>query len=138
MTDIEAIAASFHHACMTGAGWEACRQHCTPDATFEHEGETFADVRTLEAYAAFVQCLYAAVPDFGHDVLAVAVDHALGRALVHYRIRGTRAGGGPAVPPTGKAMASDCVLILHFEGERIHHAQKVWNDRQMMKQVGRV
>jgi predicted ester cyclase len=136
MIDIEAIAASFHHACMTGAGWVACRLHCTPDATFEHEGETFADVRTLEAYAAFVQNLYAPVPDFRHEVLAVAIDRAIGRAIVHYRIRGTHTGEGLPAPPTGKAMASNCVLILHFEGELIHHAQMVWNDREMMKQVG--
>ena len=136
MTDIEDIAATFHHACMTGAGWDACRQHCTPDATFEHEGETFADARTLEAYVAFVQGLYAAVPDFGHDVLAVAVDRALGRALVHYRIRGTHTGEGLPVPPTGKSMTSQCVLVMHFEGDRIRHVQKVWNDHEMMKQVG--
>ena len=136
MTDIEAIAASFHHACMTGAGWEACRSHCTPDATFEHEGETFAGVSALEAYAAFVQSLYAPVPDFRHEVLAVAVDRAIGQAIVHYRIRGTHTGEGLPVPSTGKSMVSDCVLVLQFEGERIRHVQKVWNDREMMKQVG--
>lgn len=38
------------HARMTGDGWPACSQHCTPEGTFAHEeGEMFAEIRTREA-----------------------------------------------------------------------------------------
>jgi len=136
MTDIETIAKSFHHACTSGQGWQACQEYCTPDATFEHEGTMFADIQSVEGYAAFIQSVFTPVPDFRHEVLAVAVDRALERVLVHYRISGTHTGEGLPVPPTGKSMVSESVLVLHFEGERIRHVQKVWNDHEMMKQVG--
>jgi predicted ester cyclase len=136
MTDIATIAKDFHQACTSGQGWHACQPYCTPDATFEHEGTMFADIQSVEGYAAFIQSVFTPVPDFRHEVLAVAVDRALERVLVHYRISGTHTGEGLPVPPTGKSMVSDCVLVLHFEGERIRHVQKVWNDHEMMKQVG--
>ncbi len=136
MPNIETIATSFHQACTSGAGWEACRAYCTPDATFEHEGEMFADIHTLEAYATFLQNVLAPVPDFRHEVLSVGVDQGLQRVLVHYLIRGTHTGEGLPVPPTGKSMESHCVFILHFEGDRIRHATKVWNDYEVRKQLG--
>lgn len=136
MPNIETIATSFHHACTSGAGWEACREYCTPDGTFEDQGEILADIHTLEAYATFLQNVFTPVPDFRHEVLSVGVDQGLQRVLVHYLIRGTHTGEGFPVPPTGKSMETHCVLILHFEGERIQHARKVWNDHELMKQVG--
>jgi len=136
METIETTATSFHHACMTGKGWEACRQYCTPDATFAHEGEMFADIHTLEQYAAFLQSVSTPVPDFRHEVLSVGVDPRQQRVLIHYLIRGTHTGEGLPVPPTGKSFATSCFLALHFEGERIQHAAKVWNDHDMQKQAG--
>ena len=136
MTSIETIATSFHHACMTGKGWQACSQHCTPDASFAHEGELFADIHTLEAYVSFLQSAFTPVPDFRHEVLSVGVDQEQQRVLVHYLVPCTHTAEGFPVPPTGKSMESNCVLILHFENERIRHATKVWNDHDMMKQAG--
>ena len=136
MTNLETTARRFHHACMTGEGWPACQPYCTPDATFTHEGEMLAEVHTLEAYAAFLQSVFTPVPDFRHEVLSVGVDPEHQRVLVHYLIRGTHTGEGLPVPPTGKSMETNCVLVLHFEGDRIRHAVKVWNDHDMRKQVG--
>ena len=136
MNTIESVATSFHHACMTGKGWQECQQYCNGDATFTHEGELFADIHTLEAYAAFVENVFKPIPDFRHEVLSVGIDERQQRVLIHYLIRGTHTGEGLAVPPTGKSMESYCVLILYFENERIRHAAKVWNDHEMMKQAG--
>ena len=58
----------------------------------------------------FLQNVFTPAPGFRHEVLAVAVDRALDRALVHCRIRGTPTGEGLPVPPTGRSMVSDCVL----------------------------
>ena len=95
-----------------------------------------ADTHTLEAYATFIQGAFTPVPDFRHEVLAVGVDQKQQRVLVHYLIRVTHKGEGFPVPPTGKCMESNCVLILHFENERIRHATKVWNDHDVSRQVG--
>ncbi|MFN2323745.1 MAG: ester cyclase [Trueperaceae bacterium] len=136
MHTLESIATSFHHACMTGEGWQACQPYCAPDATFVHEGTMFADAGTLEAYVAFIQSAITPVPDFQHEVLSVGIDERQQRVLIHYLIRGTHTGEGLPVPPTGKSLQSHCVLILYFENELISHATKVWNDHEMMKQLG--
>ncbi len=136
MNTIETIATNFHHACMTSKGWQACEQYCTPDATFTHEGTMFADTNTLQAYATFIEHVFTPVADFRHEVLSVGVDERQQRVLIHYLVRGTHTGEGLPFPPTGKSMESRCMLVLYFENERINHAEKVWNDHEMMKQVG--
>ncbi len=136
MNTIETIATDFHHACMTGKGWQECQQYCTPDATFTHEGTMFADTNTLQAYVTFIEHVLTPVPDFRHEVLSIGVDERQQRVLIHYLVRGTHTGEGLPFPPTGKSMESRCMLVLYFENERINHAEKVWNDHEMMKQVG--
>lgn len=136
MSAIGSIAARFHEACMTGKGWQECQRYCTPDAAFSHEGDMFADIHTLEGYAGFMQGVFGPVPDFRHQVLSVALDEEHQRVLVHYLISGTHTGEGLPVPPTGKSMTSNCVLVLQFEGDRIRHATKVWNDHHTSRQVG--
>ena len=136
MEPIETTATNFHHDCMTSKGWEVCRQYCTPDATFTHEGEMFDDIHTLEQYAGIVQTFFTPVPDFRHEVLSVGVDERQQRVLIHYLIRGTHTGEGFPIPPTGKSVETSCFLALHFESGRIVHAAKVWNDHDMQKQAG--
>ena len=42
---------------------------------------------------------------------------------------------GP-VPPTGKSIAADYVYAMVFEGNRIQHMTKIWNDTVSMQQLG--
>lgn len=49
--------------------------------------------------------------------------------------RGTNTGQGP-VPPTGKAITSDYVYVLHFDGDKIKAISKIWNDVYALKQLG--
>ena len=58
------------------------------------------------------------------------------RVRIHDLIRCTHTGEGLPVPPAGKRMESSCVPVLHFDGERIQHAAKVWNDHETHKQLG--
>lgn len=136
MHAIESIATNFHHACMTGKGWQECQQYCTPAASFTHEGTMLADIDTLEGYVAFIESVAVPVPDFRHEPLSVGVDERQQRVLIHYRIRGTHSGEGLPVPPTGKGFESYSVIVLHFQGDRIHHVDKVWNDHSVMQQAG--
>jgi predicted ester cyclase len=50
--------------------------------------------------------------------------------------RGTHTGEGGPVPPTGKRVEADYVYIMDFEGGRIRHMTKVWNDAVSLKQLG--
>jgi len=43
--------------------------------------------------------------------------------------------GGP-VPPTGKPVEADYVYVMQFEGDKIRHMTKIWNDSISLKQLG--
>ncbi|NIP14982.1 MAG: nuclear transport factor 2 family protein, partial [Pseudomonadales bacterium] len=43
--------------------------------------------------------------------------------------------GGP-VPPTGKSIAADYVYVMDFDGDRIRHMTKIWNDAVSLQQLG--
>jgi hypothetical protein len=47
MASITEIADKFFVACETGKGWEACKDYCTPGATFAAQAEPLADVKSL-------------------------------------------------------------------------------------------
>ena len=39
-------------------------------------------------------------------------------------------------PPTGKSLAADYVYAMEFEGDRIRHMSKVWNDVHSLREIG--
>jgi hypothetical protein len=43
--------------------------------------------------------------------------------------------GGP-VPSTGWSTASGYVYVMRFEGDRIRHLTKVWNDVHVLRELG--
>jgi predicted ester cyclase len=50
--------------------------------------------------------------------------------------RGTHTGEGGPVPPTGKRVEADYVYSMQFDGDRIRHMTKIWNDGITMQQLG--
>ncbi len=40
------------------------------------------------------------------------------------------------MPPTGKQVEGEYVYIMEFEGDRIRHMTKIWNDVVSLKQLG--
>lgn len=65
-----------------------------------------------------------AADDEDKSVAAVAVFH------------GTQTGPGGPVPPTNKTIAADYVYHMEFDGDRIKHMTKVWNDTISLQQLG--
>jgi hypothetical protein len=53
-------------------------------------------------------------------------------AVVH----GTQTGPGGPVPPTGRSVAADYVYVMRFDGDKIRHITKVWNDGYTLKLLG--
>ncbi len=47
MASITETAETFFVACETGKGWQECRAHCHPDATFSAQAGALAAIETL-------------------------------------------------------------------------------------------
>ena len=62
MANITSIAKEFFEACEAGKGWEGCRAHCLPDASFSAQSEPLADIRSLRWDTAVMAYLH------GHNV----------------------------------------------------------------------
>ena len=50
--------------------------------------------------------------------------------------RGTNTGEGGPVPPTGNSVAAEYVYVMDFDGDRIRHMTKIWNDVISLQQLG--
>lgn len=130
------LARDFFEACETGKGWQGCAKWCTPDATFSGQANALAGITTLAGYCDWMQGLLTPVPDGHYELKAFAMDEerqtALGFAVFH----GTQTGPGGPVEPTGKTVAADYVYAMEFEGEKIKHMTKIWNDAISLRELG--
>ena len=136
MSSIKETAEQFFDACETGKGWEACKRYCHPQATFSAQAEVLAGVDTLEAYTEWMKGLLTPLPDGRYEVRSFAVDEDRRNVAAYGVFRGTHTGDGGPVPPTGKQVEADYVYVMEFEGDRIRHMTKVWNDVGSLKQLG--
>ena len=133
---IREIAAKFFDDCETGKGWEVCKKYCLPDATFSCQAESLAEVNSLEGYTEFMKGLMTVLPDCNYELLSFAVDEERNNVSAFGVLRGTNTGEGGPVPPTGNKVKADYVYVMEFEGDRIRHMTKIWNDVYSMKQLG--
>ena len=135
-TSIRSTARQFFDACESGEGWEGCSRHCHPEATFSAQADALQGVDTLEAYTEWMKGLLTPVPDGDYEVRGFAVDEDRGRVLAYGVFRGTHTGEGGPVPPTNKRVEADYVYVMDFEGDRIRHMTKIWNDGISLRQLG--
>jgi predicted ester cyclase len=133
---IKETAEQFFDACETGKGWQACKRYCDERATFSAQSEALAGVKTLANYTEWMKGLLTPIPDGRYELRSFAVDEARKNVAAYAVFRGTHTGQGGPVPPTGKRVEADYVYIMEFEGERIRHMTKVWNDRVSREQLG--
>jgi predicted ester cyclase len=129
-------AKAFFDAVDTGQGWEACSAYCHPDATFEAQADALADVHTLPDYAEWMKGMLVVLPDARYDMKSFAVDADRQNVIAYAVYYGTHTGEGGPVPPTGKSASSDYVYVMDFEGGKIRHMQKIWNDGWALRQLG--
>jgi predicted ester cyclase len=130
------VARGFFDACETGQGWEACRQFCTPDATFSAQAEALEDIHTLEQYTDWMKGLLSILSDAGYELKSLAADEGRGNVMAYAVFHGTHTGEGGPLPPTGKSARADYVYVMNFDGDRICHMTKVWNSGITLKQLG--
>jgi predicted ester cyclase len=136
MSSIKDVAERFFDACETGKGWEGCKQDCHPEATFAAQAEALAGIDTLQAYTEWTRNLLTPLPDGSYEVRSFAVDEERNSVAAYGVFRGTHSGQGGPVPPTGKRAEADYVYVMEFDGDKIRHMTKIWNDGITLKQLG--
>jgi len=136
MSAMKVQAEQFFDACESGKGWDVCQQYCHPDATFSAQAGALADVSTLEAYTEWMKGLLTPVPDGRYELRSFAVDEDRNNVSAFAVFHGTHTGEGGPVPPTGKSVAADYVYVMDFDGDRIRHMTKIWNDGISLQQLG--
>ncbi len=136
MASIRNTAQEFFNACETGRGWDGCKAYCHPTATFSAQAGALNGVDTLQAYTEWMKGLLTPVPDGSYELRSFAVDEDRNSAIAYAVFRGTNTGEGGPVPPTGKRVEADYVYVMNFDGDRIRHMTKIWNDGVSMTQLG--
>jgi predicted ester cyclase len=136
MSEMRETAAKFFDACETGGGWEGCSGYCHPDATFSAQAGALADVDTLEGYTEWMKGLLGPVPDGSYELRSFSVDEDRGNVSAFAVFSGTHTDEGGPVPPTGKRVSADYVYVMDFDGDRIRHMTKIWNDGFSLAQLG--
>lgn len=129
-------ARAFFEACETGMGWDGCKPFCKDGATFSCQADALADTSTLSDYAEWMKGLLTPVPDGRYVLKAFAMDEAHGTAVAAAESHGTQTGEGGPVPPTGKSVVSDYAYVMQFDGDKISHMTKIWNDVPALRGLG--
>ncbi len=136
MSTILESAKQFFEACETGQGWGACEAFCHADATFSSQTGALSEISTLEDYCEWTKNLLTPIPDGHYELKFFAADEANNTVAAFAIFHGTQTGPGGPVPPTGKKIATDYVYHMVFDGERMKHMTKIWNDSIGMQQLG--
>ena len=136
MSSIRETAKKFFDACETGQGWQRCQEYCHPSATFSAQTGALAGVDTLKAYTEWMKGMFTPLPDARYEVRSFAVDDERKNVSAYAVFRASHTGDGGPVPPTGKQLEADYVYVMQFDGDKIRHMTKIWNDSISLKQLG--
>lgn len=95
-----------------------------------------AETTTLAGYVEWMKGLLGPIPDGRHELTAFAANAGRGTVVAVAVFHGTQTGAGGPGEPTGRCVASDYAYVMAFEGDRIRHMTKIWNDAQALRQLG--
>ena len=136
MSEMLGQARLFFEACESGKGWEGCKAYCHPDATFSAQAGVLSEVDSLEGYTEWMKGLLTPIPDGRYELRFFAADEERNCAAAYAVFHGTQTGPGGPGEPTGKRVAADYVYAMQFDGGRIRHMTKIWNDTISLQQLG--
>ncbi|MBB2964704.1 ester cyclase [Methylobacterium sp. R2-1] len=136
MGTITSAAKAFFDTCETGGGWDACERYCTPNASFSAQADALSNIATLRDYTEWMKGLLTFIPDGRYEVKSFATDEERQNVTAYGVFRGTHTGEGGPCPPTGKSTATDYVYAMQFDGDKISHMTKIWNDTVAVKELG--
>jgi predicted ester cyclase len=95
-----------------------------------------AEISTLEGYTDWMQGLLTPIPDGRYELKSFSADEERAVVTAFAVFKGTQTGVGPVDPPTGKSVDADYVYAMEFDGDRIRHMTKIWNDVQSLRALG--
>ena len=136
MSNILSQAKLFFEACETGKGWDGCKAYCHSGATFSAQAGVLAETDTVEGYSEWMKNLLTPIPDGHYELKFIAEDEERNCVVAFAVFHGTQTGSGGPGEPTGKSVAADYVYAMEFEGDRIRHMTKIWNDTISLQQLG--
>lgn len=116
-------AEKFFEACEAGHGWDGCKIYCSDTASFSAEAVALEDIKTLEDYTEWMRVLYDRVSDVSYDIKGFAMDESRNVVLAFGVFHGTPIGDGPQT-----SFSTNYVYSIEFEGSKIRHLTKIWND----------
>ena len=70
------------------------------------------------------------------EIKAFATDQERNSVSAYAVVHGTQTGEGGPVSQTGNKVAGDYVYVMEFDGDKIRHMTKIWNDGQTLRQLG--
>ena len=136
MSKVLEPASKFFEACETGQGWDACKAFCSEGATFSAQAGALSEISSLEGYCEWMKGLLTPIPDGRYELKFFAADDEDKSVAAVAVFHGTQTGPGGPVPPTNKTISADYVYHMEFDGDRIKHMTKVWNDTISLQQLG--
>ena len=136
MISMKQNAREFFDACETGKGWEVCQQWCHDGATFSAQADALAEVTTVEGYTEWMKSLLVPIPNGHYHLKSFAADEENGNVVAAAVFHGTHTVDAGNGAPTGKTAAADYAYVMDFEGDKIKHMTKIWNDGHSLKQLG--
>ena len=129
-------AREFFEACDGGRGWSECAPYCHEGATFSCQSDAIADIGSVEGYADWMQGMLTPIPDGQYEMRSFSTDEDRAVVTAFAVFKGTQTGPGPVDPPTGKSIATEYVYAMSFDGDKIRHMTKIWNDVHALQQLG--
>lgn len=88
-----------------------------------------------DAVREMVERAYSTFPDYHEELLAVLIDGD--RAAVHLRITGTQEGAWGPLPPTGRRVDFEEMLLLTFGPDgRVVHQRGITDNLAALRQIG--
>ena len=133
---IKETAWDFFEACETGKGGEACKAWCHDNATFSCQAGALAEVTTVAGYADWMKGILGPLPDGRYELKAFSADEERNVVTAVAVFHGTHTGEGGPMAPTGKRTATDYVYLFDFDGEKLRHMTKIWNDTLALQDLG--
>ena len=130
-------ATKFFEACEAPLGWAGCKEYVQDGASFVAQSEPIADIDTVEGYCEWMAAFgNITVPGATYDLHTSSFDENTNTAIFFATYNAIHTGEGGPVPPTGNSAAADYVYVMDFDGDRIRHMTKIWNDGISLQQLG--
>jgi len=95
-----------------------------------------AETATLEGYVEWMKGLLGTIPDGRYELTAFATDKDRTTVVATAVFHDTQTVAGGPAEPTGQTVASDYAYVMTFDGDRIAHMTKIWNDAYALRQLG--